>query len=151
VDAYHDLAEALATAAYRGPGCSPQRRLRALADAWREFARAQPHRYRLLFGPPEPGYDAHSEPLATASSRAMAIGLDVFAHLGSAAGGGNAAAGPSTDPELLGWVLSAWCRLHGFASLELGGNFAAMGIDADELFRRELDALLPDHAGGPSR
>jgi Tetracyclin repressor-like, C-terminal domain len=27
-------------------------------------------------------------------------------------------------------------RLHGFVSLEIGGNFASMGLDADALFRR---------------
>ena len=36
-----------------------------------------------------------------------------------------------------------WSRLHGLVSLELGGNFASMGLDADELFEAELRALLP--------
>lgn len=125
VDAYHDFAETLAAAT--GRDLTPARRLRALADAWRGFAQAEPHRYRLLFGPPVPGYDAHSEPLVTASRRAMAVGLDVFGALGTDDGGR---------------VLSAWCRLHGFVGLELGGNFASMGVDADDLFCREVDALL---------
>jgi AcrR family transcriptional regulator len=149
VDAYHDFADALgaATATATATGTAtgttattdpdPARRVRALADAWRGFARAEPHRYRLLFGPPVPGYDAHSTPLVAASKRAMAVALEVFGDLSGPARG--------DDPELAARVISAWCRLHGFVHLELGGNFASMGVDADEVFRREVDALLrPD-------
>jgi len=31
-----------------------------------------------------------------------------------------------------------WTRLHGFVSLEIGGNFASMGLDADGLFAAEF-------------
>src|ERR687893_1075509 len=54
VDAYTDLAHALAESE---PG------LAALAGAYRAFATAQPHRYRLLFAAPLPGYDAHDDRL----------------------------------------------------------------------------------------
>jgi len=133
VDTYHDFADALAEAVDRDRGSPPAGRLRTLAGAWRAFARAEPHRYRLLFGPPVPGYDAHSEPLATASLRVMAVGLDVFADLVPDGTG---------EPEVFGRVVSAWCRLHGFVGLELGGNFAAMGVDTDDVLRREVDGLL---------
>src|SRR3954451_23510885 len=46
LDAYTDLADALT----RGE---------SLAHAYRAWALAQPHRYRLLFAAPLPGYDAH--------------------------------------------------------------------------------------------
>lgn len=36
-------------------------------------------------------------------------------------------------------AVSVWSRLHGSVSLELGGGFAAMGLDADA---NELQALL---------
>src|ERR1700754_5040353 len=52
IDAYADLTAALSAA---GPD------LARLADAYRVWALAQPHRYRLLFGAPLPGYDAHDE------------------------------------------------------------------------------------------
>src|SRR3954471_15397677 len=61
IDAYHDLAAAVA----------PATTTAAFADAYRSWALAQPHRYRLLFGPPLPGYDAHTRPLVDASQRAM--------------------------------------------------------------------------------
>jgi AcrR family transcriptional regulator len=79
LEAYSDFADALAAATDRAPGKSPHDRFRALARTWRSFA--EPRRYRLLFAPPVPGYDAHAEPFVTAASRAMAIGLEVLAGL----------------------------------------------------------------------
>lgn len=127
VDAYLDFAAALAAATAPDTGRSPGERLRDLAAAWRGFALAEPHRYRLLFAPPLPGYDAHSEPLVTAARRVMEVATDVY--------------GPSDDDTR---VLSAWARMHGVVSLELGGNFTSMGVDADAVFRREIDALVGD-------
>lgn len=177
LDAYHDLADALAAATDRELGHSPQDRFRALARAWRSFALAEPHRYQLLFTPPVPGHDAHAEPLVSAANRTMAVGLDVFAALAavetesghpitgssghsdsgvptslpetdlSAVGGSHQEmfSATGTRPEELLRAISAWARLHGLVSLELGGNFSSMGIDADALFRREVDALVREH------
>ncbi|HWC78783.1 MAG TPA: TetR/AcrR family transcriptional regulator [Pseudonocardiaceae bacterium] len=122
IDAYHDLAAELATATDRELGLSPGERLRAFATAWRGFAQSEPHRYQLLFTPPLPGYDAHSEPLVTASQTVMTAALAVL--------------------EDERQILSAWTRLHGFVTLELGGNFASMGIDADVLFAGEVAAIV---------
>jgi AcrR family transcriptional regulator len=108
VDAYDDLAEAL-----MGAGDLP-----ALARAYRAWALAQPHRYRLLFGPPLPGYDAHAERLVQAARRSMDILVELV---------------PDAEEAVL-----AWARLHGFVSLEIGGNFASMGLDAGALVERVL-------------
>jgi AcrR family transcriptional regulator len=118
-DAYADLAAALRAA---------EPTLAALAAAYRAFATGQPHRYRLLFGPPFPGYDAQAERLVDASQPAMEPVL--------VATGGD-----------LGWAVRTWSRLHGFVSLEIGGNFASMGLDADALFDAEVAALLADPSG----
>src|SRR4051794_32837295 len=107
-DAYDDLADAL-----KGAPDLP-----ALARAYRAWALAQPHRYRLLFGPPLPGYDAHAEQLVEAARRSMEIVLGLV---------------PDAEEAVL-----VWARLHGFVSLEIGGNFASMGLDADALFERAL-------------
>ncbi|MFI0732860.1 TetR/AcrR family transcriptional regulator [Streptomyces sp. NPDC021225] len=161
IDTYHDFAAALAAATDPALGQAPAERLRALATAWRAFARAEPHRYTLMFAPPVPGYDAHSEPLVTASREVMAVGLDVAADLWPPDDSPAAAPGREGDvdldaavrahedilaatgagPEQLRRVLSAWTRLHGFVSLEIGGNFTSMGIDADALFAQEVSAL----------
>jgi AcrR family transcriptional regulator len=107
VDAYDDLAATLTGA----------EDLDDVARRYRAWALEQPHRYRLLFGPPLPGYDAHAERLVTAARRSMDVLLQ-FADADEA--------------------VVLWSRLHGFVSLEIGGNFASMGLDADALFRRAL-------------
>ena len=108
VDAYDDLADALAGS----------EDLDALARAYRAWALEQPHRYRLLFGPPLPGYDAHAERLVQAARRSMDV---LQEHV------------PDFEEAVLDWS-----RLHGFVSLEIGGNFASIGLDADALFERLL-------------
>jgi AcrR family transcriptional regulator len=134
-DTYRDLASALAASVDAAPVLATVERVRALCAAWRDFARAEPHRYRLLFAPPLPGQDAHAEPLVAASQDVMAVARDVVAPLA-----------PAEDD--LATVLSLWTRLHGFAGLELGGNFASMGLDPDALFRREVDDLVRDLSRG---
>ena len=156
VDAYGDLADALAAAASHARGQDPRAWLKALARAYRSWALAQPHRYRLLFGPPLPGYDAHSQRLIDASWQAMHLLLGIFRELGD-----RAAAPPPPPPQPLASQLAAWAqphdpgtspaaalgavliwsRLHGIVSLEIAGNFASMGIDPGQLFETELAAL----------
>ena len=93
IDAYHDLAEALRDAAGQAAGREPLARLEALARAYRSWAVAQPHRYRLLFGPPLPGYDAHTYRLVDAGQAAMNLLLDVLRELGQPAAPASSAAG----------------------------------------------------------
>ncbi|AGZ38812.1 TetR family transcriptional regulator [Actinoplanes friuliensis DSM 7358] len=104
LDAYTDLTTAISAAS---------RRLPELAAAYRTWAAVHPHRYRLLFGAPLPGYDAHDERLDDALQRMLTV-------LGAVA---------------------VWSRLHGFVSLEIEGNFTSMGVDPDGLFAAEVEAL----------
>jgi AcrR family transcriptional regulator len=153
IDAYHDLATALTVATSQAPHDNPPGRFEALAHAYRRFALAEPHRYRLLFGPPLPGYEAHALRLIEASWAAMHLLLDVLGDLGP---------GPAKLPEPLAAELKAWAQqhnqrinlgtalqavliwsqLHGIVSLEIAGNFASMGIDADQLFEIQLTAIM---------
>ena len=138
LDAYADLTRAIS---------APSRRLPAFAAAYRSWATAHPHRYRLLFAAPPPGYD---ERLTDAAQRAMA---ELIACVGP---------GPEPTPalagDLHGWMhkqgaevvdpavalqaVTAWSRLHGFVSLEIEGKFRSMGLDPDHLFATEVDALM---------
>jgi len=153
IDAYHDLADALSAAASRAPGPDPRARLEGLARAYRSWALAQPHRYRLLYGPPLPGYDAHAERLVGASQHAMSQLLDVLREFG------DGTIEPSAEPlasQLAAWAqrqdpgidpatawraVLIWSRLHGIVSLEIAGNFTSMGIDPGQLFETQLAAL----------
>jgi AcrR family transcriptional regulator len=153
IDAYDDLAGALTAAAGHAPGQQPRARLEALARAYRSWALAQPHRYRLLFGPPLPGYDAHAQRLVAASQAAMDALLGVLRDIGNRA---PAPPGPPLASELTAWARAhgfdvdpaialravlIWSRLHGLVSLEIGGNFASMGIDPGPVFETQLATL----------
>jgi AcrR family transcriptional regulator len=153
IDAYNDLADALRAAAGQLAGLEPRTRLEALARAYRSWALAQPHRYRLLFGPPLPDYDAHARRLVDASQAAMSQLLDALRELGD----GTAAALPQPlSSQLTAWALAhspgttpaaalravlTWSAVHGLVSLEIAGNFASMAIDPDQIFEAQLSTL----------
>ena len=153
IDAYNDLAGALSAAISRAPGPEPRARVEAMARGYRSWALAEPHRYRLLFGPPLPGYDAHAQRLVAASEAAMNLLLGILRELG------NRTPAPPSQPlasQLTAWAhahafdvdpaialraILIWSRLHGIVSLEIAGNFASMGIDPGQFFETQLAAL----------
>jgi AcrR family transcriptional regulator len=153
IDAYDDLADALGAAARDATSQQPHARLEAMARGYRAWALAQPHRYRLLFGPPLPGYDAHVQRLVAASEASMSLLFGVLRELG------NRAPAPPIQPltsQLAAWAqthafdadpavalraILIWSRLHGLVSLEIAGNFTSMGIDPGQLFEAQLPAL----------
>jgi len=153
IDAYHDLADTLSAAAGSAAGQEPRARFEALARAYRSWALAQPHRYRLLFGPPLPGYDAHAHRLVEAAQAAMNLLLGVLRELGdhTAAPPSQPLASqlsawaqlhsPGIDPATALDAVLIWSRLHGFVSLEIAGNFTSMGIDSDQIFEIQLATL----------
>jgi AcrR family transcriptional regulator len=155
IDAYDDLADAVGEATRGSSRRAAAERVRAFARAYRGWALANPHRYRLLFAPPVPGYDAHAERLADAAQAAMTPLLELLALLPEDAGlprpnrrlarelGGWARrrGAPVADPAVALRAVILWSRLHGLVSLELGGNYASMGIDPDALFEAELSEL----------
>lgn len=103
IDAYDDLAAVL----------EPSQDVWAALQAYRAWALKQPHRYRLLFSAPWPGYDPHQPALVAAAQRSMAVLLRFV------------------DSER---AVTLWSRVHGHVSLEIEGNFASMGLDATRLF-----------------
>jgi AcrR family transcriptional regulator len=153
-DSYRDFAAAIAAATRRHR--TSRRRLRALAAAYRAWAIAQPHRYRLLFAAPLPGYDAHAAPLVAASQEAMNVLLEVLA--GTTPGAGEGRPG-QLDRQVASWLhdrhvttvtpmlarqaVVIWSRLHGLVSLEIDGNFASMGLDPKLLFEYATATLSP--------
>jgi AcrR family transcriptional regulator len=152
IDAYHDLANSLKAATSQVPSDNPRGRFGALARAYRRWALAEPHRYRLLFGPPLPGFEAHAQRLVEASLAAMHLLLDVLREFGvGAANLSQPVAAELTawaqqrnqriDPGIALHAVLIWSQLHGIVSLEIAGNFASMGIDADQLFEVQLTAI----------
>jgi AcrR family transcriptional regulator len=153
IDAYHDLAAALDAAVAQHAVAGPRARFEALAHAYRSWALAQPHRYRLLFGPPLPGYDAHAQRIVTASQEVMNPLLSVLRELGDRAAPAPPqplasqltdaiqAHDPGIDPATALRAVLIWSCLHGLVSLEIAGNFASMGIDPDQVFEAQLATL----------
>ena len=125
----------------------------AVAHAYRDWALAHPHSYRLIFQTQSgSGLDLEPERTVAAAQRSM----DVFL---SALGG--ATGDDQLSPELAGQVrawgqrsqtpdltagqlylgLLAWTRLHGLISLELGQHLAATGVDPALLYDAEVQSL----------
>ncbi|MEW9529656.1 TetR/AcrR family transcriptional regulator [Microbispora sp. NPDC049125] len=124
--AYRDLAHRVEAAA--GAGGAPHDRLTAIGTVIREWARANPHRYLLLYGTPVPGYTAPAEATDLAR-RIFAPVQDAFSH----------------DPdETLRRSLTFWTRVHGVISLEVAGHFTGMPFDPARFFAAEVRSTLTD-------
>jgi AcrR family transcriptional regulator len=137
LDAYGELAEALRS----GPD---------LVGQYRRWAVGQPHRYRLLFAAPVPGYDAHARLVVDAAQQAMTVVLGAMraprpavddpvlagelTQWAASRGAGD------LDPALARTAITLWSRIHGLVSLEIEGNFAAMGINPDPFYADLLTA-----------
>lgn len=152
IDAYDDLAAALRRAVALASKRARHGRFEALVRAYRAWAIDQPHRYRLLYGPPLPGYDAHARRLIDASKASMDLLVEVLPADGGAtkptrALASEAAAwatdrGVEADAAKAVRAVLTWSRVHGFVRLEIDGNYASMGIDPDALFEVELSELI---------
>jgi AcrR family transcriptional regulator len=153
VDVHLELADALVAAT--GRAVSPASRVRSVANAYRDWALAHPHAYRLAYGPVH-GSDRGRAPdrVAPAAARSMDVLLSVVAEAGRPpavpmparlekqvrqwSGGGRV----DLPVGLLRFGLVWWSRLHGMISLELGMHLAATGIDPALLYQGEVDAML---------
>ncbi|QFG68416.1 TetR/AcrR family transcriptional regulator [Ornithinimicrobium pratense] len=123
-------------------GARPDRHWEALAMALREWGRARPHEFQLIYGTPVPGYVAPPqtiEPAAAVARHFLRVGagspVPHFNHptllrqmtstvdeLDGAAPSGAAA------------VLAELAALVGFVSVELAGHFIGTADPADELY-----------------
>jgi AcrR family transcriptional regulator len=147
VGAYDDLAAALGKAAQAAAASPPESEALAVACAFREWGRAQPHLFRLLYAAPVPGYDPNAGPLASAAQRS----LDTFLRALARATAGRPVQPPLAsslaaqlpgNPDVTYRGITGWSRLYGFVALEIEGAFASMGIDASALYQREVEALI---------
>lgn len=165
-DAYTDLGERVAQARESVDADDIGARWVAAAGAYREWARAEPQQFALLFGLPVPGYVAPEEgPTTEAANRAMGqlaqlfVGAQLQGRLGPPLIREVAAAmvtcEESKHDELVGVVpaenfqamLHAWAMLHGFTCLEAYGHLDWMDGEArDALFRSQV--LLAAIASG---
>jgi AcrR family transcriptional regulator len=162
-DSYDDLADTLQAAAAHARRRAPAARLRALATAYRGWALAHPHRYRLVFSSTYGSGHLAPERTVPAAHRSMSLFLDAIADLGPHDDPGSER-GTALDRQLERWARSrsdgaelpaavlhlgvvAWTRLHGVVSLEIEGTFASMELDGERLYEAEVDQLIAQRSG----
>lgn len=152
IDSYDQLAAAVTASAMTAPASAPRKRFIAACKGFREWARARPHEFALIYGSPVPGYAAPEETIGSAASvvRPFAQVLVDATDRGdlaeppaiespaalrnqlTAAGAGLAA--PDSTPLSAGLTaafLSVVSELIGLVSLELYGHFAGTLDPAD--------------------
>ena len=156
IDGYDDLGAAAEAA--DDPAVSPARRWLAVCRAVRDWAKAHPHEYALLYGSPVPGYQAPKDTVPAASR----VGVVLGRILGDAARAGALPEGsgerdpalvsdeavgvlggehPSLDETVRTRALLAWSALYGTISFELFGHFVGSVEDGDRYFDRAMGDL----------
>ncbi|WP_151479896.1 TetR/AcrR family transcriptional regulator [Streptomyces albicerus] len=153
IDAYGDLASALAQAA-GDAAADGGARLTSVVQAYRDWALAEPHRYRLLFRAPLQGYDAQATSLVEAAQPAMNVVLNVVSHLATPRAPEVAGSGSQfrnwmerrgvedVSEAVAARTTMLWAHLHGLVSLEIEGNFTSMGIDPTPLYEAEVRDMV---------
>ncbi|MEJ7803630.1 MAG: TetR-like C-terminal domain-containing protein [Candidatus Limnocylindria bacterium] len=119
-DVAGELTETLDAAAGTG---DPRRDLRALADAIRAFAHAQPEAYRLVFSPLSDVNQPDADRLARASAAVL-----------------RTAAALSGSEQALEAARTVVAWAHGFISMELAGAFR-LGGDVDDAYEFGVERL----------
>ncbi len=141
--------------------CDLTGRWRAVCHAVRDWARANPHEYALLYGSPVPGYAA-PETTVPAASR-VPLTLLALAHDAQQADrplGAPSLPVPLAEVEALAGIraltdftisderlvrsLIAWATLFGHVSLELFGHMHNGVLDYDAHFAQVVDTLGAD-------
>jgi len=156
-DAYDDLAGSLEAAAEGARRRAAVGRFQTVVAAFRTWALADPHRYRLIFSTTYGSGLVAPQLTIPRAHRAMET---VFAAVADLLPPSDRPGGKPTalDLQLRSWAESrssssdlppralrlgilVWTRLHGVISLEIEGVFAAMGIDAALLYDAEVAEL----------
>src|SRR3954447_998199 len=152
--------DALGVAAEKAddPAGAPLERWLAVCRAVRDWAKAHPHEYALLYGSPVPGYTAPRDTVPAAAR----VGVVLGRILGDAARAGELAEGnrerdaalvsdeaaavlggehASLDETVRVRGLLAWSSLFGTISFELFGHFVGSVEDGDRYFDRAMTDL----------
>ncbi|MGA4862759.1 TetR/AcrR family transcriptional regulator [Streptomyces lavendulocolor] len=140
------------------PQVTPRGRWVVVCRAVREWAKAHPHEYALIYGSPVPGYSAPQATVAPASRAAhvlLAVLREAHRTDGVAppplaadlrAEGERLAAelAPDLPPALVLAFVGAWCQLFGLVSFEVFGHFHRVVEDPEAFFTHAADRLGRD-------
>jgi len=157
VDAWQGLAAALERAAEEHLRASAAERLGAIRDAYRAWARDQPHRYRLAIQTRLGSGELAAEQVIPAAESAMTVILDAIEGLPETSSKLRADLPRELRTALETWTdrvrgskrpaaillrgVFFWSRLHGLVSLELDGHLTSMQLVPEHLYRLEPAGL----------
>ncbi len=168
IDAYDAIGAETEQAIAAVPAGHPRLRWAAACHAIRDWARARPHEYALIYGSPVPGYQAPQATIAPAARVPLAL-IGVLAQAAAddlltppsppappldgalAAQAASLTAQldlPALPPDALVGGVIAWTQLFGLLSFELFGQLVGSFEPADALFGYAVDRLA-DLAGLP--
>jgi AcrR family transcriptional regulator len=165
IDAYDALGAAAEEASSGRPAADIRGRWRAACTAIRDWARANPHEYALIYGSPVPGYQA---PRATVASAIRVVrvmgGILADARVGTRRAAARRpeeplppelaqqvaivaeAIAPGVADGVLARALMAWTQLFGMISFELFGQFVGSLEPADPFFGYTVERMA-DYIG----
>jgi AcrR family transcriptional regulator len=165
IDAYDALGAAAEKASSGQPAADIRGRWRAVCTAIRDWARANPHEYALIYGSPVPGYQAPQATVASAIRVVRVMGgilADAPARTRRAAARRPEeplpaelaqqvaivaeAIAPGVDDGVLARALMAWTQLFGMISFELFGQFVGTLEPADPFFGYTVERMA-DYIG----
>ncbi len=163
VDAFLSLGQRQATVLIRRPQIAPSPeeffdRLTDLGTAYRIWAIEHAQRYQLIFGTPLPGYHAPREVTVPAAAAALQPMINTLQAAWESGALQTYASAPMTTaihkmfsdwsdfacgahPEALYAAFIIWTRVHGFVSLEIGGQLPSFLVNPEEIYLRELQAI----------
>jgi AcrR family transcriptional regulator len=156
IDAYNDLGEAVELAESRVDRSELFDRWWAAARAVRDWAKAHPQEYGLVFGSPVPGYVAPQETVAPAARVPLALAV-ILRDAWDAGRPAGAPTSPITGvdlalsevvepliglpPDVVANGIIAWVELFGFVSFELFGHLVGTVDNGDTFFRRVCERV----------
>jgi AcrR family transcriptional regulator len=165
IDAYDALGAAAEEASSGRPAADIRGRWRAVCGAIRDWARANPHEYALIYGSPVPGYRAPQTTVASAIRVVRVMGgILADARPGTRRAGARRpgeplppqlaqqvaiiaeAVAPGVDDRVLTCALIAWTQLFGMISFELFGQFVGSLEPADPFFGFTVERMA-DYIG----
>ncbi|HKS48428.1 MAG TPA: TetR/AcrR family transcriptional regulator [Amycolatopsis sp.] len=161
VDAYNALGEAAETAD-PGPGEQPRRRWIAVWHGVRNWAKAHPHEYSLIYGSPVPGYRAPEDTIAPATRAALTLvrvadagplkppypGPPLPPELTEQADALAAGLGTNHSEADVTRLLISWTQLFGAIGFELFGQYTNV-VDPADAFFGYLAEQMADFIGFP--
>jgi len=154
-DGYDALADAVGAAANAQPDDPPGERMLAAIRAFREWARADPPTFRLLYFNAVPGYQpAPDSPTMAASLRVFVPMLAILVDGWSSGALPPPPPGPAVDTsefqryfglaitsDQLRLATECWAEFHGMVALEICGCITADWVDPDALFEANIQSM----------